>query len=209
MPSTASFRIVSPYWLIIVLLGLVLGGFGTTPAAATLLISVDKTTQRMAVSLNGRPLWVWPVSTGRSGYDTPSGKYTPFRLERDHFSREWDEAPMPHSVFFSKDGHAIHGTTEQRKLGRRASHGCIRLSQSNAARLFDLVSKHGLGNTRVVVFTEKPSTPDPDLPVAMSQPPAPFTPPVYGMETSAQQPADFSPQPTGVLVPFAMPTSGQ
>jgi hypothetical protein len=208
MPS--SFRFV-PYWLSLVLLGMVLAGFGARPAAATLLISVDKTTQRMAVSLNGRPLWMWPVSTGRSGYDTPSGKFTPFRLEREHFSREWDEAPMPHSIFFTREGHAIHGTTEQSKLGRRASHGCIRLSRPHAARLFDLVSKHGLANTRVVVFSEKPRAPAPMLPpVAATQPPLPSAPPVYGMETDAQQPADFSPHPTAFpLAPFAMPTSGQ
>lgn len=132
----------------------------SSPAFAALLISINKTTQTMQVSLNGRPLWQWPVSTGRAGYATPSGRFTPFRLEADHYSKEWDDAPMPHSIFFTARGHAIHGTYETKNLGRRASHGCVRLSRSNAARLFALVKRHGLSNTRVVVFNEASSDPD-------------------------------------------------
>jgi hypothetical protein len=127
-----------------------------SPAFATLLVSVNKTAQTMSVALNGRPLWTWPVSTGRTGHDTPGGRYTPFRLEAEHYSKEWDDAPMPHSIFFTREGHAIHGTLDERHLGRRASHGCVRISQRNAARLFELVQAHGLGNTRVVVFSDKP-----------------------------------------------------
>jgi hypothetical protein len=32
-------------------------------------------------------------------------------MEKDHFSREWDDAPMPNSIFFTRQGHAVHGTT--------------------------------------------------------------------------------------------------
>src|SRR3954453_222338 len=82
----------------------------TAPAAADLLIVVDKSAQRMSVSIDGTPRFIWKVSTGRRGYDTPAGSYRPFRLERDHFSKEWDDAPMPHSIFFTTVGHAIHGS---------------------------------------------------------------------------------------------------
>ena len=92
----------------------------------------------MVVSQDGVRIHVWPVSTGLRRYDTPSGSYTPFRMEKDHFSREWDDAPMPHSVFFTKQGHAIHGTDHVRNLGRPASHGCVRLERPNAAALFRL-----------------------------------------------------------------------
>src|SRR5688572_4166987 len=78
-------------------------------ANAGILISVDKTAQRMTVFVDGVRRYDWPVSTGGPGYDTPSGKYTPFRMERKHFSKEWDDAPMPHSIFFTQAGHAIHG----------------------------------------------------------------------------------------------------
>ena len=37
-------------------------------------------------------------------------------MARKHFSREWDDAPMPHSIFFTRIGHAIHGTTYTGKL---------------------------------------------------------------------------------------------
>jgi hypothetical protein len=109
----------------------------------------------MTVSQDGARLYTWPVSTGISRYDTPGGAYTPFRMERDHFSREWDDAPMPNSIFFTKQGHAIHGTYHT-SIGRPASHGCVRLSVANSRVLFDLVKHEGLPNTRVVLFGEIP-----------------------------------------------------
>ncbi len=137
--------------------------------AARLEITVNKVSQKMTVRVDGQAEYVWPVSTGRSGYDTPSGKFRPFRLEEDHFSKEWDDAPMPHSIFFTGEGHAIHGTQYGKSLGRRASHGCVRLSESNAATLFAMVEDVGLGNTSVVVkggffdfsFSDGGSTPKP------------------------------------------------
>lgn len=126
------------------------------PAKASVLISVDKGTQRMLVSVDGKPRHSWPVSTGRAAYETPSGSFRPFRLEKEHYSKEWDDAPMPHSIFFTAGGHAVHGSFETRRLGRRASHGCIRLSPSNAAALFALVQREGLGATKVVVTEGRP-----------------------------------------------------
>jgi hypothetical protein len=123
----------------------------TGAAQADVLITVNKATQRMSVSIDGRPLYSWKVSTGRSGYETPSGSFTPFRLEEDHASKEFDGAPMPHSVFFTSRGHAIHGSNATRRLGSPASHGCIRLAPSKAKTLFSLVRRKGLRNTRIVV----------------------------------------------------------
>lgn len=125
--------------------------FSVLPASAHLLIEIDKSSQQMTVSRDGRELHVWPVSTGISRYDTPSGQYTPFRMEKDHFSREWDDAPMPNSIFFTQKGHAIHGTDHVRAIGRPASHGCVRLSRANATVLWDLVKQEGMPNTRVVL----------------------------------------------------------
>ena len=120
-------------------------------AKAEILITVDKSAQRMTVTRDGEPLYTWPVSTGRSGYATPSGSYTAFRMEADHYSKEWDEAPMPHSIFFTKIGHAIHGSYETKKLGTPASHGCVRLSPAHAAALFAMVKQDGVTNTKVVL----------------------------------------------------------
>lgn len=71
-------------------------------AEAKVLISIDKSTQRMTVSVDGATRWVWPVSTGRRGHATPAGSFQAFRMEEDHYSKEWDDAPMPHSIFFTK-----------------------------------------------------------------------------------------------------------
>jgi L,D-transpeptidase catalytic domain len=121
-----------------------------TSAKAAILVTVDKSTQQMTVDVDGARRWTWPVSTGVPGHDTPSGNYTAFRMEADHYSKEWDDAPMPHSIFFTKKGHAIHGSFA-RHIGGPASHGCVRLAPENAAKLYALVEQQGLPNTKVVL----------------------------------------------------------
>ena len=120
-------------------------------ATASVLVTVNKATQRMTVLVDGETRYSWPVSTGMKGYATPAGTFRPFRLEEEHYSKEWDDAPMPHSIFFTPAGHAIHGSNATRRLGSPASHGCIRIAPANAAKLFALVSAEGLSNTKVVV----------------------------------------------------------
>lgn len=120
-------------------------------SAAKLLISISKISQKMTVTVDGEKEYQWKVSTGGAGYDTPSGSFRPFRMEKEHFSKEWDDAPMPHSIFFTGRGHAIHGSYHIKRLGTRASHGCVRLAPENAAKLFALVKKNGMSNTTVVV----------------------------------------------------------
>ena len=120
-------------------------------AAASVQISINKVSQKMTVTIDGVEKYVWLVSTGVTGYSTPSGSYTPFRMEPDHYSKEWDDAPMPHAIFFTPGGHAIHGSPHTKSLGRRASHGCVRLAPDNAATLYALVEKDGMKNTRVIV----------------------------------------------------------
>jgi L,D-transpeptidase-like protein len=122
-----------------------------SPAFAAILVLVDKSSQQMTVAVDGDKRFSWPVSTGKTGFATPSGAYTAFRMEEDHYSQEWDDAPMPHSIFFTKDGHAIHGSFETKRLGMPASHGCVRLSPAHASTLFALVRKVGLNNTKVVL----------------------------------------------------------
>jgi hypothetical protein len=119
-------------------------------ARADILINIDKSAQRMTVSKDGRMLYNWPVSTGKTGHATPSGSFRAFRMERDHFSKEWDDAPMPYSIFFTKIGHAIHGTYSK-NIGLPVSHGCVRLSVGNAEKLYDLVQREGVLKTQVVL----------------------------------------------------------
>jgi hypothetical protein len=119
-------------------------------AQADVLITISKAHQQMDVSVDGAPAYHWTVSTGRPGYATPTGSFRAIRLERVYFSRKYDDAPMPNAVFFH-GGYAIHGTFEERRLGRAVSHGCVRLARANAAALFALVRAHGMARTRIVV----------------------------------------------------------
>ena len=121
------------------------------PARADVLIQIDKSEQRMTVTVDGAERYQWPVSTGRARYDTPDGAYTPVSMETMHYSRQWDNAPMPHSIFFTEEGHAIHGTYEESHLGSPVSHGCVRLSRKNATTLYALVEKEGKAHTMVVL----------------------------------------------------------
>ena len=124
---------------------------GAAPASAKVLITVDKSAQQMDVSVDGVHRWTWPVSTGIPRFDTPSGNYRAFRMEADHFSKEWDDAPMPHSIFFTPKGHAIHGYLNTKNIGSPASHGCVRLSPAHAAQLYALVQEQGVTNATVVL----------------------------------------------------------
>ncbi len=128
----------------------VVAGLALTPARAGVLVQIDKSSQRMAVSVDGMMRYTWPVSTGRSGYGTPSGVFHPQMMARRWFSRRYYNSPMPHSIFFHH-GFAIHGTYDLARLGGPASHGCVRLHPSHAAALFALVEQEGRRNTRIVI----------------------------------------------------------
>jgi len=132
-------------------------GFSSAAYANALVISVDKTSQHMTVSVDGATRYVWPVSTGRPGFDTPNGTFHPFRLDRDHHSTEYDNAPMPDAIFFTKTGDAVHGFFDTPHLGMAVSHGCVRLAPANAAVLYDLVEQTGLPDTTVIVQGRAPA----------------------------------------------------
>ena len=121
-----------------------------------ILVEIDKPTQEMKVFIDGVERYTWEVSTGLRGYDTPSGKYTARSMNEIWYSKQWDDAPMPHAIFFTKKGHAVHGTTETKHLGKPASHGCVRLAPENARTLFALVKEKGLENTEIVLNGDAP-----------------------------------------------------
>jgi hypothetical protein len=136
----------------IVILAALLGA--ALPAQAGIVVTVDKTVQRLTVAVDGMTRYAWPVSTARWGYRTPNGTYRPQRLARKWFSRQYDWSPMPYSIFFD-GGYAIHGSYEISRLGSPASHGCIRLHPDNAAALFALV-KANVKDTQIVITGESP-----------------------------------------------------
>jgi hypothetical protein len=124
----------------------------TPPAAggarSEVLVHIDKSAQRMSVVVDGSEKYVWAVSTGLAG-GPPTGTYRPERFERDWYSRTFNWAPMPHSIFFHGP-YAIHGTPHISRLGNRASKGCVRLHPDNAKELFSLVQSRKT-DTRIVV----------------------------------------------------------
>jgi len=117
---------------------------------------IDLSTQRMTVLVDGKVKYVWKVSTGKNGHHTPTGSYRPYYLASMHYSRKYDNAPMPHSVFF-RGGFAIHATGAVRRLGTPASHGCVRLSPSHARTFFNLVKKYGKAATRIRIVGRTPN----------------------------------------------------
>jgi lipoprotein-anchoring transpeptidase ErfK/SrfK len=121
------------------------------PAQASVVVHIDKSSQRMSVSVHGSQRYTWPVSTGRRGYGTPSGVFRPQMMARRWYSKKYYNSPMPHSIFFYY-GYAIHGTNDLGRLGGPASHGCVRLHPSHAAALYALVERNGRGNTRIEIY---------------------------------------------------------
>lgn len=111
-------------------------------ALAKVQIAIDLSAQQLTATRKNGETVVWKISSGRPGFETPAGHYVVYRMEPDHKSDEYEQAPMPYSMFFSSRGLAIHGTYE-RGLGRPASHGCVRLSVANAKKLYEWISEDG------------------------------------------------------------------
>ena len=183
--------------------------FATGAAQAKIAITVDKNAQLMTVAVDGVERYQWPVSTGLPSHETPNGSFRTFRMEEDHFSKEFDDAPMPHSIFFTKIGHAIHGTDFETRLGAPASHGCVRLSRANASTLYALVQKEGVLNTTVtltgssqIALARNPRT-RPNTAIARRDP-APEYAPQYNAAGDAVMLAPQLPPPREIA-PLAQP----
>lgn len=127
-------------------------GANTIPAEAAnkIVAQIDISEQRMNVLVDGRPTFEWKVSTAGKGYVTPTGSFKPTRMHEMWYSRKYDNAPMPHSVFFH-GGYAVHATNQIKRLGQPASHGCIRLHPNDAADFYQLVQAFGASNTSIVI----------------------------------------------------------
>lgn len=134
--------------MILAAAGILACGAFASAADARVVVHVSKSRQTMYVYVDGYLEYVWPVSTARDGYSTPSGSYRPTGFDPYHRSRRYHNSPMPHSIFFH-GGYAIHGSYDTYNLGNPASHGCIRLHPADAAELYGLV--RDTEDTRIVV----------------------------------------------------------
>jgi hypothetical protein len=176
--------------------------FAAGAAQAKVAITVDKDAQMMTVAVDGVERYHWPVSTGNPSHETPNGSFRTFRMEEDHYSKEFDDAPMPHSIFFTKIGHAIHGTESEGRLGTPVSHGCVRLSRANATTLYALVQEQGVLNTTVTLTGSSTvalaRNPRPRTAIARRDP-APEYAPQYG--DAAGDPTSLAPQVAPQMAP--------
>ncbi|MBZ9756011.1 L,D-transpeptidase [Mesorhizobium sp. ESP6-5] len=130
--------------------GALLFGANAAHAANSVVARVSLSQQVMEVSVDGRPTFAWKVSTGDRAHVTPTGSFKPTRMHEMWYSKKYDNAPMPHSVFFS-GGYAVHATYAIKRLGQPASHGCVRLHPDNAADFYQLVETFGAANTSIVI----------------------------------------------------------
>ncbi|WP_245306298.1 L,D-transpeptidase [Roseovarius aestuariivivens] len=110
--------------------------------AADILAHIDLSDQHMTLVIDGLEMHHWPVSTARAGKRTPTGIYGVEAMHRMHYSTLYNNAPMPHSIFFAGN-YAIHGTDQISRLGQPASAGCVRLHPDNAQLLYELVRARG------------------------------------------------------------------
>lgn len=115
------------------------------------LLVVNTITQRAIFYRNGVPIAVTTVSTGRPGYETPTGMFTILQKRVEHYSSTYDNAPMPYMQRLTWKGIALHAG---QLPGRPASHGCIRLPLEFARLLYGVTQ---IGMT--VVVTELATLP--------------------------------------------------
>jgi L,D-transpeptidase catalytic domain len=178
-------------------------------ADADIVVNINKSKQRMAVVVDGAERHVWTISTGTEG-GPPSGTYRPQRLARSWFSRKYNWSPMPHSIFFH-EGYAIHGTVYVSRLGRRASHGCVRLHPRNAAALFDLVRSRG-GRSTTIIVSHSDYVAKPELNLRSSLPTSDVPlPPAAAFGSGVDAPPDtgsIPPMPVAPAEPAA-PSGGE
>lgn len=122
-------------------------------------IQVVKSTQLAYLYINGQHAETWKVSTGVAGRGTPNfdkhpngrvyDKYTSSKYPGGDFQGLGN---MPYAVFI-EGGFAIHGTPKSNwpKLGKKASHGCIRLHPTHAQTFNRLVRQYGIYESWVTV----------------------------------------------------------
>ena len=122
---------------------------GAPSVTATVSISQQRMVLQVVNDNGAGRTYIWKVSTGKAGYDTPTGDYGPTWLSPNHWSKKYD-APMPYAVFFN-GGYAIHATDAVARLGQPASHGCVRLAKDKAAMFFQLVDEFGKHNTKIII----------------------------------------------------------
>ena len=108
-----------------------------SPTSGPLLLTIDLTAQRLLVYRDGVLMAATAISTGSLGRETPTGVFTVLAKEVFHRSTTYDDAPMPYMQRLTEKGIAIHAGDLP---GYPASHGCIRLPNEFAKRLYGITA---------------------------------------------------------------------
>ncbi len=103
------------------------------PPAGPLTIAISIANQRVTVYDKDQPIMEGPVSTGTPSHPTPTGVFSVIQKERFHRSNIYSGAPMPWMQRITWSGVAMHQGVLP---GHAASHGCIRLPEAFAVRLY-------------------------------------------------------------------------
>ena len=108
-------------------------GSGAVPVPLVMVISLDE--QRAYVYRNGLRIGVSTVSTGKKGYETPTGVFTILQKNKEHIPACTTMRRCPYMQRLTWGGVALHAG---HLPGYPASHGCIRLPYEFARRLYDV-----------------------------------------------------------------------
>jgi lipoprotein-anchoring transpeptidase ErfK/SrfK len=101
-----------------------------------LIITVDLDARVLSIFKGGYEIGATAVLLGTTEKPTPTGIFPVRWKKADHYSRTYDNAPMPFTMNLTDDGIAIHGTLVEKGY---ASHGCIGVPKPFAKKLFGVV----------------------------------------------------------------------
>jgi hypothetical protein len=116
----------------------------TVAPTGPVLIYVDLSRQIATVYRNGVRIGVATVSSGKAGYETPTGVFTILQKDATHHSNKYHDAPMPYQQRLTWDGVALHAGGLP---GYPESHGCVHLPYGFSRELFAITT---LGATVVI-----------------------------------------------------------
>ena len=109
-----------------------------------ILVYVDLGRQLATVYRNGIRIGVSTISSGRPGYETPTGVFTILEKNKEHISRKYNDAPMPYQQRLTWGGVALHAGGLP---GYPESHGCVHLPMEFSKLLFAAMP---LGGTVII-----------------------------------------------------------
>ena len=124
----------------------------SAPPSAPASPAAARAQKAIVVSLSQQRMWVYKgdtvvltslVSTGRAGFETPTGTFSiltklPSQTMSGVIGGEYYNVPdVPNVMYFTNEGHALHGTYWHNNFGTPMSHGCVNLPMDVAAWLYN------------------------------------------------------------------------